>query len=264
MRSLLLVTTAVALAVPVASAGAATDGRLEGGFSVNGRVTDAYNVRGEHRGDSVRRRWVFHSTCSSGPCRTVGLRRQRGSSGVDRLTLRRTRTGLYTGTGLFYQELVCNHHRYPHGGRVPFRITVRITGTRSVQSTHFATSIRATYVNTHRDNLTRCSGFLGHDAASYSGSREGRLPQPPHGSFTYSAAPAPPAYDFHDTSTRGARGAHLVGRRWNFGDPDSGRSNSSTAANPSHTFVGLGTHTVTLKVRDANGLTATVSQTVAG
>ncbi len=53
---------------------------------------------------------------------------------------------------------------------------------------------------------------------------------------------------------------------WDFGDPASGGSNTSTLQNPSHTYtaVGCGTqnYTVTLVVTNSNGCTSTVQQTV--
>lgn len=47
---------------------------------------------------------------------------------------------------------------------------------------------------------------------------------------------------------------------WNFGDPASG-SNTSSAANPSHTYARAGIYTVSLTVTDASGRTATTSTT---
>jgi hypothetical protein len=270
MRRILPVLSVLALsgtAVALADSGGAppatgADGRLQGSFLLDGRVTVAHNVRGERAGHRLRRRWSFTSTCSSGPCGTVSVRRARSGSAADRVTLVRRSPGLYSGSGVFYQALSCHHRRYPHGGRVPFVITVRVARTATVQSTAFATAIRATYVNSHRDNLTRCSGFLGHDAARYAGPREGALPGPPAGNFAAApeSAPSVTTYDFTDTSTPGASSARVVARQWDFGDPASGGANTSTATNPSHTFTAPGNYTVTLTVRDANGLTSTVSR----
>lgn len=51
---------------------------------------------------------------------------------------------------------------------------------------------------------------------------------------------------------------------WNFGDPSSGASNTSTAENPSHTFSAQGaSYTVQLTVTDSQGNTSSASQVVA-
>jgi hypothetical protein len=245
-----------------ASPGGSGDGRLQGTFTMDGRVTVAHNVRGEHAGQPVRRAWTFGSTCASGACPTVSLRRQRGSRSADRLTLRRRSPGLYSGQGVFYQALVCHRRRYPRGGRVPFTVTVRVTATRTVQDVPFATAVRATYVNRRRENLTRCSGLLGHDSARYTGAVRA-VPAPPQASFTSrQEAPASPIVEFADTSKPGAAGGALTGRRWSFGDPSSGAANSSTSAKPSHRFSGPGSYTVSLRVRDANGLVSTITHDV--
>jgi hypothetical protein len=272
MRRLLLALVLLGLsgtAVALADSGGAppatgADGRLQGSFLLDGRVTVAHNVRGERAGHRLRRRWSFTSSCRSGPCGTVSVRRARSGSAADRLTLKRRSPGLYSGSGVFYQALSCHHRRYPRGGRVPFVITVRVAKTATVQGSPFATAIRATYVNSHRDNLTRCSGFLGHDAARYAGPREGPLPSPPTGNFAAAPQSIPNSntYDFTDTSAPGEGNARIVARRWSFGDPDSLEANTSSEANPSHTFAVPGNYTVTLTVRDANGLTSTVSHDV--
>ncbi len=49
---------------------------------------------------------------------------------------------------------------------------------------------------------------------------------------------------------------------WNFGDPASGATNTSTLTNPTHTFSAGGTYTTQLIVHHDCGLTDTVSQTV--
>lgn len=256
--------TAVALADSGGAPPTTADGRLQGSFALDGRVTVAHNVRGERAGHLLKRRWSFTSSCASGPCDTISVRRARSGSAADRLTLTRRSPGLYSGSGVFYQALSCHHRRYPQGGRVPFVITVRVASTATVQGAPFATAIRSTYVNARRENLTRCSGFLGHDAARYAGPREGALPGPPAGNFAavQESAPTSSTYDFTDTSTAGEGNARVVARQWSFGDPASGDANSSTATNPSHTFTTPGIYTVTLAVRDANGLTSTVSHDV--
>ena len=49
---------------------------------------------------------------------------------------------------------------------------------------------------------------------------------------------------------------------WNFGDPGSGAANTSTQANPSHTFSAAGSYQVTETVTDAFGQSNTTAQSV--
>jgi PKD repeat protein len=79
--------------------------------------------------------------------------------------------------------------------------------------------------------------------------------------------PAPPVAQFTGAPTSGARplavsftntstGTEPLTYAWNFGDPGSGGSNTSTARNPSHTYSNAGTYTVTLTVTNAAGSNA--------
>jgi hypothetical protein len=167
-RVVLLAALGSSLAAP-AGAAAAPDARLTGAFAMSGRVTVADHVRGEHRGDRVRRRWRFVPTCRQGACNDVVLRRGRGRGKVDTLTLARTGPGVYAGRGRFFVPLRCAGRRYPRGGRVPFRVTVRITAFETVFGVPIATVVRARYVNRRRFNRTKCPGGIGHDAARYRG-----------------------------------------------------------------------------------------------
>ncbi|MCW8880641.1 MAG: PKD domain-containing protein [Kangiellaceae bacterium] len=76
--------------------------------------------------------------------------------------------------------------------------------------------------------------------------------EPPKASFTYSANQL--NVSFSDTSTDDNG---VVSRSWNFGD-----GNSSSSANPSHSYAAAGSYTVSLTVTDAEGLQDTSSQTV--
>lgn len=58
-------------------------------------------------------------------------------------------------------------------------------------------------------------------------------------------------------STIPAGNGSITGWNWNFGDPASGASNTSTSANPSHTFSGWGNYNVTLFVTTSNGCKST-------
>ena len=72
---------------------------------------------------------------------------------------------------------------------------------------------------------------------------------------------APFTVAFGSTSSTGS----ITARQWDFGDPSSGLSNTSTQASSTHTFTDDGTYLVTLTVYNADGLSsaATVSIHVA-
>jgi hypothetical protein len=163
MSRRIAVATVLAILALAGSASAET-ALLKGTFQMSGRVTVAANVRGEHVGQVVTRTWTFTPQCATAPCATVQLIRGR-AGGTDTVTLERTPTGTYAGSGVFDAPLRCSGHIYPHGQEIPFRITVRITATNGTT----ASAISATYVNRKRTNLTPCIGVLGHDSARYTG-----------------------------------------------------------------------------------------------
>jgi gliding motility-associated-like protein len=66
---------------------------------------------------------------------------------------------------------------------------------------------------------------------------------------------------FTDLSSENG-GGKLRSWSWNFGDPLSGASNTSTQQNPTHSFMGAGSYRVTLTVSNPNGCTNTFSQTI--
>jgi hypothetical protein len=149
--------------------------RLQGVFALAGRVTVADSIPGEQTGQTITRTWAFGSKCSSGPCSTVTLIRQRGTA-TDAVTLRKRQPGYYVGSGGFYAPLRCGQTTYPRGALVPFTIAVRVTAAVRSGNVVVATRVRATYTNSSRQNLTPCVGALGHDAASYHGHLVGPVP----------------------------------------------------------------------------------------
>lgn len=142
--------------------------RLQGKFLVQGHVTSAQNVRGEHAGETVLRTWTFTPTCATGACPTVNLVRRRAHAS-DQVTLHRHGAGYYVGNGIFYAPLRCGGRVYKRGWAVPFKLKVRIT--LAVVSGHqvIATRISATYLSRARRNRTPCVVAPAHDAASYHG-----------------------------------------------------------------------------------------------
>ena len=176
--------SAPAAAAPVVRPGIA---RLEGRFAMTGTVTRAVHVHGEHVGQTVHRSWTFTSPCSSGPCRTVQLHRQR-QSGADTLMLNRISAGYYEGNGKFFAPLRCARRTYRRGVSVPFTIQVHVTAAALSGGRVLATAIRAKYTNRSRRNHTRCVFIPGHDAARYTGVPATGLPAAPAGASGLSPA----------------------------------------------------------------------------
>jgi hypothetical protein len=182
VRKALLLAVAVAFAASGASAAGApaVKGRLQGTFTMQGRITTAVNVYGEHTGQRVTRKWIFNPQCPKGSCLRVTLVRQRsGQNILNKLVLQRTAPGVYVGHGHFWVALKCAGQVIAHGGRASETITVRITRTAPVGASNYATRIQATYNNPSRVNLTRCPGGIGHDAARYHGKLTSPLPTKP-------------------------------------------------------------------------------------
>jgi PKD repeat protein len=256
-----LILLAAGSAARAAVAGAA-DARISTSYVMEGQITAAVRVRGEHRGQLVRRRWTFTGVgCSGSVCPRLSLRRQRSANRYDRLTLSRVGLGSYAGGGRFYAGLRCRGRRYPRGLVVPYRITVQVAQAVAVEGIAFAARLTATYTNLRRIDHTRCPIGPSHDAARYAGGAA-PLPAPPAAAFSVAAHPASDSATFTDTSRPGAGHARIVSRLWQFGDPESGSANSATTATAQHTFSAPGSYQVQLTVTDANGLTSTTTQAV--
>jgi hypothetical protein len=262
-RRRLILALLAALVVAPATARAAIDARVQGGFAMTARVTVAVNVRGEHRGQRLRRKWsVVPQGCQGSVCPTLLLTRQRSDGLRQRVTLRRTGRGRYVGRGAFFVGLRCGRRVYRLGSRAPFRITLTVTSAATVEGVRFARRITATYVNPRRSDSTPCPLGASHDAARYSGRATTPLPAPPSAAFTAQLEPDQRTVLFTDTAQPGAGGAPIIAQQWDFGDPSSGAANTSTALQATHTYSAPGTYQVALTVLDANGLTGTITQAV--
>ncbi|MFL5860073.1 MAG: PKD domain-containing protein [Solirubrobacteraceae bacterium] len=245
-----------------AHAAGVADARITTSYVMHGQVITALRVRGEHRGQSVTRRWTFTGTsCAGSVCQRLALRRQRSANHYDRLTLSRVGIGSYAGSGRFYSALTCRGRRYPRGLVVPYRIAVQVSQVAPVEDLAFASQITATYVNLHRVDRTRCPVGPSHDAAQYLGAAA-PVPGPPVAGLSVVEHPAADSATFSDTSAPGAGGARIVARQWQFGDPASGPANTATTPQAEHAFSAPGSYQVSLSVTDADGLTATATRTV--
>lgn len=261
--AILLFAATAATAASAKGAVPRIDARVAGAFQMQARVTEAVNVRGEHLGQRLRRDWTIAPRgCEGSVCARLSVRRQRSAGLQETLTLKRTGIGAYAGSSSFYAPLRCRGRTYRHGMRVPYRITLAIVGTETVQAIMFARRIIATYTNLRRFDTTPCSLAPSHDAALYTGTALSPLPTPPTASFTATVDEATAAAAFTSAATPAVDGAPIVSRQWNFDDPATGTADSSTEINPTHIFSAAGSYTVTLTVTDANGLTATATQEV--
>ncbi len=265
---------AAVLALAVASSPAAAlsggaarisagDARVIGTFAMVAKVTTAVRVSGEHTGQTLRRTWTIRpSACEASLCRRLTLRRERSLGIVELIGLQRTGRGRYAGSGGFYVPLSCLGRTYRLGSRVPFRITLTVTATVRVQATRFARRIKATYVNPARSDDTPCPLGPSHDAARYTGTLSSPVPPPPTASFSTQVNATDETVDFTDTSKPGADGAAIRTHKWQFDDPASGASDTSTQTDPVHRFSAPGNYMVNLTVTDSNGLSSASTQAV--
>jgi PKD repeat protein len=258
-RALLLAWAAVLLLAP--NAGAGTGGtspgggsaaRLQGAWTMKGKITRADNVRGERKGQKVKRSWTFTPNCSTGPCSKVVLRRERSNKQVDKVTLKRSGS-TYKGSGKFYVRLKCNGKTYRHGGIAYYSIKVRVTKSTTVQNQTFASAISASYSNSRRVNKTPCTGSIGRDAGTYSGKYTVAAPKASY-SFTDDSMEAG-TLDFKGDATV-MKGEKVASWSWDFGD-----GTTSSLRNPKHHFPNVpGEYDVTLTVTDNSGLTGTITK----
>jgi hypothetical protein len=252
----------VGLALP-AGASATAPARVQGQFAMRAFVTQAIGVRGEHRGERLRRTWQIRPTgCLHDVCLILHLRRNLSAGRSEQVTLHRRRDGTYLGRGQFFVGLSCRGRIYRHGSRARFTIRLRVTATRTIGGIRFARRVTARYDNTSRTDSTPCTLGESRDAASYAGRLSGGTPTPPQASFSPQITTAEPVA-FIDTSRFGSGpGRRIVRWRWRFGDPTSGVADRSRLPAPDHTFSAPGDYRVRLTVIDAAGLRASVTQTI--
>jgi PKD repeat protein len=259
VRRALLLTCAALVLSPAADAGTGgtapgggKSARLQGTWNMSAKVTRADGVRGERKGQKFKRTWTFTSSCASGACSSVTLRRERSSNKFDKLTLKRLGAAGYKGSSKFYVPLKCNGRTYKKGGIAYYNLGLTITQSKTVQGKPFATAIKATYNNTRRVNKTPCGGSLGRDGGTYTGKHA--APAAPTASFSFEKSGL--SVDFKDHSTRDDD-VRFVSWSWDFGD-----GGKSSDKNPSHTYTAPGTYTVILTVKDSSGLSDSETQQV--
>jgi PKD repeat protein len=241
---------------------ASVDARVISAFVMHGRIVAAVRVAGEHPGEAITRHWTFAGrSCAGSVCRQLSLRRERSAHRFDRLTLGRVGVGRYAGSGRFFAALRCQGRLYRRGEVVPYGITVDVSQAVAIQGVQFARRLTATYTNRRRTDRTRCPIGPSHDAATYAGVTSA-LPSPPAAAFSVTLSPRTDSATFTDTSKRGAGGAAIVSRAWNFGDPASGSADTAAGVTVGHRFSAPGTYQVSETITDANGLTSAQTQPV--
>jgi hypothetical protein len=160
------------LVLAPAAAAESIDARLDGEYAMKGTITRADHVRGEHEGQQVKRTWRFTSKCTSGPCDSVVLHRQRSAGKVDRMILDKDAPGEYSGKGRFFFPIRCAGEVHKHGGEARVVIAVKITDATPIDGDLVATDLTGKYSNPKRINHTQCKGkTLGRDGARYTGTR---------------------------------------------------------------------------------------------
>lgn len=161
---------------------------------------------------------------------------------------------------------VSNFAATPTSGTAPLLVTLTDTSTGTVSSrswdlgdgtTSSAQSVAKTYnsAGTYTVKLTVTNA----GGSSTTTKTISATATTPAANFTASSSTgvAPLTTAFTNTST-----GTILSYAWNFGDPNS-QSNTSTAQNPSHTYLNAGTYTVTLSATGPNGTTpSTKTQTI--
>ena len=251
------------LAMPTAARAAASGARVQGRFAMQALVTDAVGLRGEHRGQRLRRTWRFTPRgCHHDTCATLHLRRTLDGGRQNFVTLHRDGDRTYVGRGRFFDALRCRGRVYRQGSRAPFVIRLRVTATRIIGGIRFARRLSATYDNSRRIDSTPCSVSPSHDAARYRGRLAAGTPTPPRPSFAVQVV-AGGALSFADSSRPGTgHGGRLTHWLWDFGDPASGAADRAVGRNAEHVFAVPGAYVVTLTVTDHAGLRATRRRTI--
>ncbi|MBK8508350.1 MAG: PKD domain-containing protein [Candidatus Competibacteraceae bacterium] len=161
---------------------------------------------------------------------------------------------------------VSNFAATPTSGTAPLLVTLTDTSTGTVSSrswdlgdgtTSSAQSVAKTYnsAGTYTVKLTVTNA----GGSSTTTKTISATATTPAANFTASSSTgvAPLTTAFTNTST-----GTILSYAWNFGDPNS-QSNTSTAQNPSHTYLNSGTYTVTLTATGPSGTTpSTKNQTI--
>ncbi len=135
-------------------------------------------------------------------------------------------------------------------------------GDGSDTTVYFPGNPDVTHLYTSSGTYTVTLTVLNSDSCSNSNINDITIQPSPVALFTHSNGNcSSQPVQFTDQSNSNGGGA-IVGWLWNFGDPSSGSSNTSTLQNPSHLFSSPGTYTVLLSIENVNGCVDTTSETL--
>jgi PKD repeat protein len=135
-------------------------------------------------------------------------------------------------------------------------------GDGSDTTVYFPGNPDVTHLYTSSGTYTVTLTVLNSDSCSNSNINDITIQPSPVALFTHSNGNcSSQPVQFTDQSNSNGGGA-IVGWLWNFGDPSSGSSNTSTLQNPSHLFSSPGTYTVLLSIENVNGCIDTTSETL--
>lgn len=248
-------------AVAPALSSASGPARLEGTFALTGQIEKTKGFPGETKGKVLSPTWKFAPKCASGVCNNVTLTRSLKAGKTQVVDM----SG--DGTNFVYKKTLKGSAKGNKKCKLKQVQTLRATVT---EDTTIGGVPRASKISGRNDTvitIVKCKGFkkgriTAETHANYAGPRTD-LPTPPRAEFAF--GPPDPSItgmtntvDFSNDSTDDGK---IVSFHWDFGDPTS-PDNTSTDAEPSHTYLTPGDHDVTLTVTDNDGETGSVTHRI--
>jgi PKD repeat protein len=133
-------------------------------------------------------------------------------------------------------------------------------GDGNIQTIIFPNNPAVTHIYTNAGSFVVTLTVKTSDSCTNSISRTINIFAKPTAQFTHGTGCENMAMSFNDQSV--SAGASINEWLWNFGDPASGVSNSSTLQNPTHSYAVAGTYTVQLTITTSAGCSDVISQIV--
>jgi PKD repeat protein len=247
---------ALAFAGPASAAGDPPS-RLEGNFTMSGKVLRTKNIQGEKKGQKYTRTWKFTPSCATGPCQKVQLIRTLSNGSKDTVNLTWNGSAYISKRNLTVAGN-CNGKPVKKTDHALVKISATVTGTADRKGVPVSTKLDATFSGDHKIACPGGAKATASTASSLTGVRTDP-PKPPVADFEFdppsgSVADGSNQISFFDASSD-PDGGKLASWQWSFGD-----GGTDAAQNPTHTFASPGTYSVTLTVVDADdGASSTIS-----